>query len=250
MPRMFEREFKKSNFCQDLISHKRLFLNPSFLEQQGIPYNVTFQEANELIITLPGCYHSGINCGENINSAVNFADKLWIDYAERAAIKHRQQLGCSCEDKWDPVTKKTTFDTFASQFDIRQMRDAAAAEPAGKYTFFCFFVYLFVLFNFLIDFSFSSLDLPSDSRCLRWARKCVARKAAQAEKFRLTSNQERRRKKKEAKKARREAAELEKEKLKKEKEEKEKKRKREKSKRNKANKKARLVSNLNSTADC
>ena len=37
MPRMFHREFQKSYYCKDLISHTRCFLNPSFLNKEGIP---------------------------------------------------------------------------------------------------------------------------------------------------------------------------------------------------------------------
>ena len=41
------------------------------------------QQKGDMIITVPGVYHSGINTGWNLNEVVNFGTQNWLEEAKR-----------------------------------------------------------------------------------------------------------------------------------------------------------------------
>ncbi|KAI6206784.1 Lysine-specific demethylase 4E [Aphelenchoides besseyi] len=66
------------NEHQDPIAHKQYLVEPDRLRAAGIRFVVVTQRPGDLIVTLPGGYHSGLNLGSNINVAINFADRSWL----------------------------------------------------------------------------------------------------------------------------------------------------------------------------
>jgi hypothetical protein len=82
--------------CPQFLRHQS-YIN----SEQGLPLNQEdwkecgykcykfTQEKGDMIITWPGVYHSGINTGWNLNEAVNFAMRNWLEEGK----KYRP---CSC----------------------------------------------------------------------------------------------------------------------------------------------------------
>lgn len=49
----------KDHFCRVPEDHKNLIAWPKKLRENGIDFDIVFQDINELIITLPGAAHQG-----------------------------------------------------------------------------------------------------------------------------------------------------------------------------------------------
>ncbi|KAL9655048.1 hypothetical protein ABK040_008831 [Willaertia magna] len=72
----FPEEFAN---CSQFLRHKTTLISPSILKEHGIKVTRVMQNPGEFIITLPGAYHQGFNWDINVNEAVNFATRRWID---------------------------------------------------------------------------------------------------------------------------------------------------------------------------
>ncbi|GMR38438.1 hypothetical protein PMAYCL1PPCAC_08633, partial [Pristionchus mayeri] len=67
--------------CPAFLRHKNFIVHPDILKRYGIPFSMTTQEKNEIIITFPRGYHMGYNTGLNVAESTNFASDRWVDFA-------------------------------------------------------------------------------------------------------------------------------------------------------------------------
>ena len=54
-------------------------MRPEYLKKAKISYDFLEQNENEFIVTAPGSYHWGFNCGFNVAEAINFTNSIWTD---------------------------------------------------------------------------------------------------------------------------------------------------------------------------
>ena len=73
----------------DLLFQLVTMLSPTELQKRGIPVYRIVHEARSFVVTMPNCYHSGLNTGFNIAEAVNFAAPEWIPYGTDVIRKYR-----------------------------------------------------------------------------------------------------------------------------------------------------------------
>lgn len=64
--------------CPQATMHKRFMLHPDALRAHGIPVSRVVQRPGDMILTAPGAFHFGYNCGPNLAEATNFATKSWF----------------------------------------------------------------------------------------------------------------------------------------------------------------------------
>ncbi|XP_074264811.1 lysine-specific demethylase JMJ17-like [Silene latifolia] len=64
----------------DLLFQLVTMLNPSVLQESGVPVYSVLQEPGNFVITFPRSYHGGFNFGLNCAEAVNFAPADWLPY--------------------------------------------------------------------------------------------------------------------------------------------------------------------------
>ncbi|KAG4987495.1 hypothetical protein JHK85_030478 [Glycine max] len=64
----------------DLLFQLVTMLNPSVLQENGVPVYSILQEPGNFVITFPRSYHGGFNLGLNCAEAVNFAPADWLPY--------------------------------------------------------------------------------------------------------------------------------------------------------------------------
>jgi len=93
---------------EKFLYHRRVFINPKILTDLGIPYEIAIQKQGEFVIT--NSYHFGINVGNNIAQAVNFADIDWIERGKKYEDK----------DKFKDTLKKN-HKIFYKLFKLRQI---------------------------------------------------------------------------------------------------------------------------------
>lgn len=67
---------------QSILLNQEFLITPQLLHDKGIDFTTTVQEQGEFIFTYPKTYSSSFSLGLNLNEEVNFASKLWLDYAE------------------------------------------------------------------------------------------------------------------------------------------------------------------------
>ncbi|KAK0627160.1 JmjC domain, hydroxylase-domain-containing protein, partial [Immersiella caudata] len=63
--------------CDQCVRHAGVFVPVSTLKEWRIPHTIIDQRASEIIITMPGAYHSGFSTGYTLAEAVNYADEDW-----------------------------------------------------------------------------------------------------------------------------------------------------------------------------
>lgn len=63
--------------CPQALMHKVFLLPPHLLRAAGIPVSRIVQHPGDLVITAPGAFHFGFNCGLNLAEATNFAGASW-----------------------------------------------------------------------------------------------------------------------------------------------------------------------------
>uniref|UniRef100_A0A0K2ULN7 Uncharacterized protein n=1 Tax=Lepeophtheirus salmonis TaxID=72036 RepID=A0A0K2ULN7_LEPSM len=69
--------------CSNFMRHKTCLINPSLLDELGVPYQKVVQEVRNAIVVYPYAYHSGFNHGFNCAESTNFALERWIEYGKR-----------------------------------------------------------------------------------------------------------------------------------------------------------------------
>ncbi|CAB4067560.1 KDM4 [Lepeophtheirus salmonis] len=69
--------------AQNFMRHKTCLINPSLLDELGVPYQKVVQEVRNAIVVYPYAYHSGFNHGFNCAESTNFALERWIEYGKR-----------------------------------------------------------------------------------------------------------------------------------------------------------------------
>ncbi|KAK1265891.1 putative lysine-specific demethylase JMJ14 [Acorus gramineus] len=98
----------------DLLFQLVTMLNPSVLQENGVPVYGVLQEPGNFVITFPRSYHGGLNCAE----AVNFAPADWLPHGgvaaelyrlyRKAAVLSHEELLC--------VVAKSACDTKAMMY--------------------------------------------------------------------------------------------------------------------------------------
>ncbi|XP_027915357.1 lysine-specific demethylase rbr-2 isoform X3 [Vigna unguiculata] len=87
----------------DLLFQLVTMLNPSVLQENGVPVYSILQEPGNFVITFPRSYHGGFNLGLNCAEAVNFAPADWLPhgafgadlyqrYHKTAVLSHEELL--------------------------------------------------------------------------------------------------------------------------------------------------------------
>ncbi|KAK2664046.1 hypothetical protein Ddye_002620 [Dipteronia dyeriana] len=106
----------------DLLFQLVTMLNPSVLQENGVPVYTVLQEPGNFVITFPRSYHAGFNFGLNCAEAVNFAPADWLPHGgfgselyqlyHKAAVLSHEELLCvvakvsGCDSRASPYLKK------------------------------------------------------------------------------------------------------------------------------------------------
>lgn len=77
---------KKKNHSKGVFLNQELLITPQLLREKGINFTTTVQQQGEFIFKYPKTYSSSFSLGLNINEEINFASKLWLDYAEEGEM--------------------------------------------------------------------------------------------------------------------------------------------------------------------
>ena len=70
--------------CGEFMRHKEIMFSPRLLEARGVRVVRLVQRPGDYVITFPGAYHAGFNCGFNIAESTNFATRAWVEHGARA----------------------------------------------------------------------------------------------------------------------------------------------------------------------
>ncbi|KAJ4712113.1 Transcription factor jumonji (JmjC) domain protein [Melia azedarach] len=107
----------------DLLFQLVTMLNPSVLQENGVPVYSVLQEPGNFVITFPRSYHAGFNFGLNCAEAVNFAPADWLPHGgfgaelyqlyHKAAVLSHEELLC--------VVAKSDIDSKASPYLKREL---------------------------------------------------------------------------------------------------------------------------------
>ncbi|KAH7550304.1 hypothetical protein JRO89_XS13G0168000 [Xanthoceras sorbifolium] len=105
----------------DLLFQLVTMLNPSVLQENGVPVYSILQEPGNFVITFPRSYHAGFNFGLNCAEAVNFAPADWLPhggfgselyqlYRKAAVLSHEELLfvvaKSGCDSRASPYLRK------------------------------------------------------------------------------------------------------------------------------------------------
>ncbi|CAM8881009.1 unnamed protein product [Rhodiola kirilowii] len=105
----------------DLLFQLVTMLNPSILQEKGVPVYTLLQEPGNIVITFPRSYHGGFNFGLNCAEAVNFAPADWLPHGgfgaqlyqlyRKASVLSHEELLCvvaknGCDSKVSHYLKK------------------------------------------------------------------------------------------------------------------------------------------------
>ncbi|KAL6182188.1 hypothetical protein ACLB2K_043611 [Fragaria x ananassa] len=105
----------------DLLFQLVTMLNPSVLQENGVPVYSVLQEPGNFVITFPRSYHGGFNLGLNCAEAVNFAPADWLPHGgfgaglyqlyHKTAVLSHEELVCvlaksDCDSRVSPYLKK------------------------------------------------------------------------------------------------------------------------------------------------
>nr|QEG03033.1 lysine-specific demethylase 5A isoform X1 [Cymbidium ensifolium] len=119
----------------DLLFQLVTMLNPSILQENGIPVYNVMQEPGNFVITFPKSFHGGFNFGLNCAEAVNFAPVDWLPHGgfgaelyrtyHKAAILSHEELLCvigknACDGEALPHLKEELFGIFISEKSNRE----------------------------------------------------------------------------------------------------------------------------------
>ncbi|CAN0841302.1 Lysine-specific demethylase JMJ17 [Linum grandiflorum] len=124
----FEKVMKESlpdlfDAQPDLLFQLVTMLNPSVLQEKGVPVYSILQEPGNFVITFPRSYHGGFNCGLNCAEAVNFAPADWLPHGgfgaklyqmyHKPAVLSHEELLC--------VVAKGDYDSKASPHLMKEL---------------------------------------------------------------------------------------------------------------------------------
>ncbi|XP_010934762.1 lysine-specific demethylase JMJ17 [Elaeis guineensis] len=119
----------------DLLFQLVTMLNPSVLQENGVPVYGVLQEPGNFVITFPRSYHGGFNFGLNCAEAVNFAPADWLPhggfgaelyrlYRKSAVLSHEELLYAvsknGCDTKALPYLEEEMRRVFAREKRCRE----------------------------------------------------------------------------------------------------------------------------------
>nr|ATB18052.1 histone demethylase 3 [Lonicera japonica] len=122
--------FLKKNF-PELSEHPELLhrlvtqLSPSTLKSEGIPVHRCVQYPKEFVLTLPGAYFSGFDCGFNCSEAANFAPFDWLSQGQNAAELYSEQ-GRKTSMSFDKLLLRAAMESVRAQWELSQLRKNSA----------------------------------------------------------------------------------------------------------------------------
>ncbi|KAG6685054.1 hypothetical protein I3843_12G093300 [Carya illinoinensis] len=137
----FEKVMRKSlpdlfDAQPDLLFQLVTMLNPSVLQENGVPVYSILQEPGNFVITFPRSYHGGFNLGLNCAEAVNFAPADWLPYGcigadlykqyRKAAVLSHEELLCvvakqnDCNSRVSPYLKRELLKIHANEKSWRE----------------------------------------------------------------------------------------------------------------------------------
>ncbi|KAF8412259.1 hypothetical protein HHK36_000220 [Tetracentron sinense] len=120
----------------DLLFQLVTMLNPSVLQENGVPVYSVLQEPGNFVITFPRSFHGGFNFGLNCAEAVNFAPADWLphggfgaelyqSYHKAAVLSHEELLCVLAKSDWDskvlPYLKNELLRIFAKEKTWREI---------------------------------------------------------------------------------------------------------------------------------
>ncbi|KAK4422610.1 Lysine-specific demethylase 5A [Sesamum alatum] len=117
LPDLFEAQ-------PDLLFQLVTMLNPSVLQERGVPVYSIIQEPGNFVITFPRSYHGGFNLGLNCAEAVNFAPADWLPHGGFGAelYRHYHRVPVLSHEELLYVVAKSEFDSRASTFLEKELR--------------------------------------------------------------------------------------------------------------------------------
>ncbi|XP_022928863.1 lysine-specific demethylase 5A isoform X1 [Cucurbita moschata] len=119
----------------DLLFQLVTMLNPSVLQENGVPVYTVQQEPGNFVVTFPRSYHGGFNLGLNCAEAVNFAPADWMPYGgfgeelyqlyHKPAVFSHEELICviakmDCNDQVSPYLKKELLRIYSKEKSWRE----------------------------------------------------------------------------------------------------------------------------------
>ncbi|XP_043709984.1 lysine-specific demethylase 5A isoform X3 [Telopea speciosissima] len=120
----------------DLLFQLVTMLNPSVLQENGVPVYSVLQEPGNFVITFPRSFHGGFNFGLNCAEAVNFAPADWLPHGgigaemyrlyHKPAVLSHEELLCvvakqsDCDSKVSPYLKKELLRIFSKEKTWRE----------------------------------------------------------------------------------------------------------------------------------
>ncbi|ONK64081.1 uncharacterized protein A4U43_C07F21890 [Asparagus officinalis] len=119
----------------DLLFQLVTMLNPSVLQENGVPVYNVLQEPGNFVVTFPKSFHGGFNFGLNCAEAVNFAPADWLPHGGRgaewyrlyhkAAVLSHEELLCvvsknGCDNKALPYLEEEMHRIFAREKKCRE----------------------------------------------------------------------------------------------------------------------------------
>ncbi|BBH03352.1 transcription factor jumonji domain-containing protein [Prunus dulcis] len=119
----------------DLLFQLVTMLNPSVLQENGVPVYSVLQEPGNFVITFPRSYHGGFNLGLNCAEAVNFAPADWLPHGgfgaglyqlyRKTAVLSHEELVCvvaksDCDSRVTPYLKKELTRVYSKEKTWRE----------------------------------------------------------------------------------------------------------------------------------
>ncbi|XP_062080317.1 putative lysine-specific demethylase JMJ16 [Humulus lupulus] len=124
MPGKYSAKFQEAltNYFNDIFEHKlrsRLVkqLSPFALNLEGIPVFRCVQNPGEFILTFPGAYHSGFDCGFNCSETANFAPFDWLPHGQNAVELYREWRK-KTSISHDKLLLRAAFEAVKAQWEL------------------------------------------------------------------------------------------------------------------------------------